>query len=529
MLPEKNLEKNTQNNRVPYTQNNIVLCTLNSTYQHTSFGLRYIYANLDSLQSETCLLEYTIKENTRWVVEQILSQKPQIVGLSIYIWNTEKMFEVASMIKNVCPEITLILGGPEISYETESQKLYDVTDYVITGEADFSFRELCQQILSGEKPISKIIRSILPEIQQIKLPYYLYTEDDIKNRVVYVEASRGCPYKCEYCLSSLDKSVRNFNLDNFLKEIDLLIERGARTFKFVDRTFNLSPTSSTTILKYFLTKIHLGLFLHFEMVPDRLPNEIKELITQFPEGSLQFEVGIQTLNPEVAKNVSRKNDLAKVKDNFQYILEQTKIHTHADLIVGLPGETLESFGSGFDQLAAMRPDEIQVGILKRLKGTPIIRHEKEFKMIYQKTPPFQVLSTSTMDYFTMQRMNRFAKFWDLYANSGDFKNVIQYIKNRTGSYFWNFMDFVDFLSKKYSETHSISMISLAEQAWLYMCQLENDAELATETIVNDFCYGTTRRDIPPFLKKYAQAESNQLAGLLKNKNDLKNNRQRKHL
>ena len=159
----------------------------------------------------------------------------------------------------------------------------------------------------------------MPEIKSIEMPYHLYTEDDIKNRVMYVEASRGCPYKCEYCLSSLDKSVRNFDLTDFLKSIDTLVERGARTFKFVDRTFNLSPTTSTTILKYFLTKIDLGLFLHFEMVPDRLPQEIKDLIIQFPEGSLQFEIGIQTLNPVVAKNISRNNDLVKVRENFKYL------------------------------------------------------------------------------------------------------------------------------------------------------------------------------------------------------------------
>lgn len=490
------------------THSSIVLCTLNSTYQHTSFGLRYLLANMQELQSQTKILEFTIKENSRWVAEQILKKSPKIVGLSIYIWNTEKMYEVATMLKSLSPEIHLVLGGPEISYETETQKLYSVADYIITGEADFEFHKLCSNLLSKNNDLlinksddlPKLIKPVLPEISHIKLPYYLYTDEDIKNRVIYVEASRGCPYKCEYCLSSLDKSVRNFNTELFLNEINLLIDRGARTFKFVDRTFNLSPTTSTTILKYFLSRIELGLFLHFEMVPDRLPAEIKELIQQFPEGSLQFEVGIQTLNPEVAYNVSRKNDLQKVKENFQYLLDNTHVHTHADLIVGLPGETLDSFAAGFDQLALMQPNEIQVGILKRLKGAPIARHEKQFEMVYQVTPPFQVLKTSTMDFSTLQKMNRFAKFWDLYANSGDFKNFTQFIKNKSGSFFWNFMEFVDFLSLKFTETHSISMISLAEQAWIYMTEVIGSVE-ATETIMKDYCFGNTRRDIPPFLKK----------------------------
>ncbi|MBC7753713.1 MAG: DUF4080 domain-containing protein, partial [Moraxellaceae bacterium] len=411
-------------------QKDILLGTLNSTYQHCSFGLRYLYANMQNLQSQTQIIEWTIKENSRNIVEQILRYQPKIMGFSVYIWNTEEMFEVCSMLKTVAPEITIVLGGPEISFETESQRLFKLCDYVITGEADHTFREFCQAILNGDKPTEKIIRSHLPDIKSITTPYDLYNDDDIKNRVIYVEASRGCPYKCEYCLSSLDKSVRNFDTDHFLQSIDGLISRGARTFKFVDRTFNLSPTTSTAILKYFLTQIHLGLFLHFEMVPDRLPQEIKDLIVQFPEGSLQFEVGIQTLNPEVAANVSRKNDLTKVKDNFKFIREETKIHTHADLIVGLPGETLESFGHGFDALAEMHPDEIQVGILKRLKGTPIVRHEAPFKMIFQSFAPFQIISTSTMDYGVLQKMNRFAKFWDLYANSGEFKNLMVFLKKQ---------------------------------------------------------------------------------------------------
>jgi radical SAM superfamily enzyme YgiQ (UPF0313 family) len=317
---------------------------------------------------------------------------------------------------------------------------------------------------------------------------------------MYVEASRGCPYKCEYCLSSLDKSVRNFDLDQFLKAIDDLMNRGARTFKFVDRTFNLSPTTSTTILKYFLSKIDLGLFLHFEMVPDRLPQEIKDLIVQFPEGSLQFEIGIQTLTPLVAQNISRKNDLVKVKDNFKYLSEHTKIHSHADLIVGLPGETLENFADGFDELASMGPDEIQVGILKRLKGTPIARHEKEYAMVYQNFAPFQIVSTSTMDYHVLQRMNRFAKFWDLYANSGEFKNFMKWMKDQPGSYFWNFMKFVDVLSLKYTDTHSISMMSLAEQAWSYLIKSQISEEASAELIKKDFCDGPKKRDLPPFLK-----------------------------
>lgn len=504
-------------------QADILLCTLNSTYQHASFGLRYLLANLGPLQSRAHLLEWTIKENPRVIVEKILAYNPKIVGFGVYIWNTTEILEVISTLKKIAPEIVVVLGGPEISYETETQTHIKYCDYIIKGEADFAFRKFCEDFLNlDQRPPTQIVQSELPDIKAIVTPYHLYSDEDIQNRVLYVEVSRGCPYKCEYCLSSLDKSVRSFDLTHFLSEIKILIGRGARTFKFVDRTFNLSPTTSCQILQFFLEHIELGLFLHFEMVPDRLPAEIRELIQKFPEGSLQFEVGIQTLNPVVAANVSRKNDLVKVEQNFNFLRASTKVHTHADLIVGLPGETLPSFAEGFDRLAIMQPDEIQVGILKRLKGTPIARHEKTFKMIYSDYPPYQILSTDTMDYSTLQKMNRFAKFWDLYANSGNFKNFMLWFReqNQTSSFFWSFFSFSEFLSISFNETHSLSLLSLSEQAWLFLKSKEVPETLAYEIIEKDYCYGVKRRDLPFFLKSHDYADKTKTARTLKNQRQL---------
>lgn len=479
----------------------ILLCTLNSTYQHASFGLRYLKKNLDDLSDRCEILEFTIKENPRSIVEKILLYSPKIVGFGLYIWNSAETLQVLSILKKVAPEIIVVLGGPEITYETETQPHLNYCNFVIKGEADFSFRQFCSDfLLNGQLPEQKILTFPLPDIKLIKLPYDLYSDEDIKNRIIYVEASRGCPYKCEYCLSSLDKSVRSFDIEVFLSELQKLIVRGARTFKFVDRTFNLSPTTSSRILQFFLEQIHLGFFLHFEMVPDRLPTEIRDLVIQFPAGSLQFEVGIQTLNPVVAQNVSRKNDLSKVSENFKFIKDKTHIHTHADLIVGLPGESLNSFAEGFDQLHKMNPDEIQVGILKRLKGTPIIRHEKNFQMIYSDFQPYQILSTSTMTYQELQQMNRFAKFWDLYANSGQFRNFMSWFRQQE-SFFWSFFDFTETLSKTFSEIHSLSLMTLAEQAWNYLQSKGLSVDKASEVIIEDYCQGVKKRDLPNFLKK----------------------------
>jgi len=515
-------------------QKDILLVTLNSTYQHSSFGLRYLFANLKDLQPKAKILEWTIHASPRNVVEKILSFDPKIVGFGVYIWNTTETFQVVSILKKVAPHVVVVLGGPEVSHETESQAIAQTADYVIKGEADFLFQEFCQNILiHKQRPEQKFISGALPDITRIQSPYSFYTDDDIQNRIIYVEVSRGCPYKCEYCLSSLDKLVRSFSLDQFLADIDSLIARGTRQFKFVDRTFNLSVQTSSRILDFFLNRIHLNLFLHFEMVPDRLPDELKELIRQFPAGSLQFEVGIQTWNPEVAKNVSRRNDYNKVRDNFRFLSMESGVHTHADLIVGLPGETVESFGRGFDELSSCGPHEIQVGILKRLKGTPIVRHDREFEMAYQEHPPFQILRNKHISYVEMQKMNRFAKFWDLIANSGNFTNTTEWLKTQATSredksFFWEFYGLSEFMSARFAETHSIALQSLLEALWTYLTEVKaSDKTFARDLLLSDYMKDKPR-NIPGFLREGLDLSAYQIHQKVSRPSSLPE-RQQKHI
>jgi radical SAM superfamily enzyme YgiQ (UPF0313 family) len=479
----------------------IVLTTLNSSYKHTAFGLRYLLANLGDYKDRAQLIEFTIHKPPGEIVAEIANRQPKIVGIGVYIWNTEATLEVVRLLKNHYPEIIVVLGGPEVSHETGSQKICQLADYVICGEADFLFRDFCHQILTlNQRPQQKIISGLLPEITQIQSPYGLYDENDIKNRIVYVEASRGCPYKCEYCLSSLDKSVRNFPLENFLADLQILISKGARQFKFIDRTFNLSPSISTRILQFFLDRIELGLFLHFEMVPDRLPDELKKLIRQFPEGSLQFEIGVQTWNPQVAALVSRRQDYQKVRENLTYLQQNTGVHTHVDLIAGLPGETLESFAFGFDQLSSLTADEIQVGILKRLKGTPIIRHDREWEMVYDTKAPFQILQNKTMSADEMWKFQKFSKYWDLISNSGNFKITAARIRGvlaqQSESLFGFYWELTDFLNERHETAHSIHLLKLFESL-LYFFESKNWQ--LKESLAQDYQRGRPG-PLPKFLR-----------------------------
>jgi radical SAM superfamily enzyme YgiQ (UPF0313 family) len=265
------------------------------------------------------------------------------------------------------------------------------------------------------------------------------------------------------------------------------MDRGATQFKFVDRTFNLHLPTSTAILQFFLDRWREGLFLHFEMVPDRLPEQLRGLIRQFPPGAVQFEVGIQTFDDATSKNISRRQNLDRLADNFRFLREETGVHIHADLIVGLPGEDIESFGRGFDRLVHLGPQEIQVGILKRLRGTPIVRHDAEHGMLYASHPPYEILATRAIPFEHMQRMRRFARYWDLVANSGHFTGTLKLMWQNAESPFAEFLRFSDWLHAKLARTHQIALHVLAQALFEFLvkeCALDSD--LAASTLEADW-------------------------------------------
>jgi radical SAM superfamily enzyme YgiQ (UPF0313 family) len=480
----------------------IVLATLNAKYIHAAFGLRYLLANLGELRSRAVLREFDIHQRPVEIAEKLLAENPKIIGLGVYIWNVTPMTEVVSALKRIRPEVIIILGGPEVSYEVERQEIIRLADYVVTGEADLKFAEVCRTLLAGEKPAGKIIPSELPEPARLAAPYEYYNDEDVAHRVIYVEASRGCPFSCEFCLSSLDVPVRQFPLPALLGNLEELLRRGVRQFKFVDRTFNLNIAASKALLQFFLDRQRPGLFVHFEMIPDRLPEALREVIAGFPPGALQFEVGIQTFNPQVSQLISRRQDYERLADNFHFLRQHTGVHVHADLIVGLPGETVESFGLGFDRLIALGPQEIQVGILKRLRGTPIVRHDAEWGMVYNEQPPYEILQTKLMDSATLQKMRRFARFWDLIGNSGNFTGTTPLIWGDAGSPFQEFMRLCDWLHGRLGRQHGIALTELGESLLKFLPEEKGlPVEQVAAVIWGDYQAGG-RRDMPLFLRPY---------------------------
>ena len=478
----------------------IILTTLNGRYSHSSLALRYLYANLHELQEHTTILEYVINENMQDIAEKILLQNPKIIGIGVYIWNVSDVSELIHIIKKVSPKTIIILGGPEVSY-TPFRVNLDDADYIIQGEGEIQFYTLCKNILENNKIEQKIFSPQLLDVSKIELPYKYYTDNDIQNRHIYVEASRGCPYNCEFCLSSIDKKVRDFDVDELLNQFELLWQRGARGFKFIDRTFNLNIEVATKLLDFFLDKKG-GFTTHFEVIPDNFPETLREKIKLFPKHSLQLEVGIQTLKKDIAKNIKRTLNIPKIEENLSFLEKETNAHIHVDLIIGLPGESMESFGENLDTLASITKCEIQVGVLKKLSGTTLNRHDEIFGMIYSDIPPYDILSNDLIPFETMQKLKRFSRFWDIVYNSGNFIKTFELLVENK-SVFKTFYAFSQWLYAQTFSTWQISLDRVAKFLFDFMVEVQRlEKQKVADILVADIL-NVNGRKLPKFLKEYS--------------------------
>lgn len=462
----------------------IVLCTINARWTHASLGLRYLMANLGEWAPRASLEEFTLATPLPVMLDRLREHQPRILGLGIYIWNVTQSIALIRAVRETLPQVRIVLGGPEVSHETEAQEIVHLADHVITGAAELALPRLITALLNGPRPLMKVISGQTPELDELHLPYALYDERDLRHRHLYFEASRGCPYKCAFCLSALDRTAVPFELERVLVALRDLIARGARRIRFVDRTFNLKTSTSLAILGCLLAHNQAHprdlVFAHFELVPDHLPQALKEVIAEFSPGTLQFEIGIQSWNPEVQALIARRQDNARAEENLRWLRAHSQAHLHVDLIAGLPGEDWASFGAGFDRLLALGPHEIQVGVLKRLRGTPITHLSEEHGLRFDANPPYAVQRTAVLTSLQVRRLTEFAQVWDRYANSGRFSlTLARWLRMpaggsaeggsaEDGSAFERLMAFSDHLMVTGRAAHHASLETLAEwlAAWL---------------------------------------------------------------
>lgn len=473
----------------------ILLTTINARYVHAALGLRCLRANMGNLREVTRIVEFVLGDRPADIAERLLAAAPRIIGFGVYIWNVEEITRVVAILRRVAPEVVIVVGGPEVSHETDGQRICALADYVVTGWGDVTFPRLCADILTGHPPAAKIHAGAQPPLADMVLPYGEYTDEDIARRFIYVEASRGCPFKCEFCLSALDKTAWPFDTERFLGELRTLYDRGARHFRFVDRTFNLKIAASLAILGFFLERLSDDLFIHFELIPDHLPEKLKAAILRFPAGVLHFEVGIQTWDAEVQARISRRQDNAAAEANLRWLREASPALIHVDLIAGLPGEDMAAFGRGFDRLHALRPHEIQVGILKRLRGAPIDRHTTQHAMRYSPDAPYAVLATDALSFSDVQRIVRFARYWDLIGNSGRFPRTLPLLL--ADAPFARFLQFTDWLYAQTGKTHEFALEKLCDHLYRFLTgTMGLAAETAAAAVAADYEAGGAKGRLP---------------------------------
>jgi len=438
----------------------IALVAIRAHYIHPPFALYCLRAALGSLRDRSQIFDFSAKTPVEEMEDEVVAQAPRVVGFSVYLWNRDTTVELARRLRQRLPGVVLVAGGPEITGAPVESPLRQAFDTTIDGPGEVPFRRLCERVL-GE----------IPEMPgKAGSPYDEYADEEFRDRLTYVESSRGCAFRCSFCTSALDPGVENLPLEPFLSDLGRLLARGARRLKFLDRSFNLDIDRACAILDFVLA--HPGYeFVHFELVPDRLPLQLRERLCRFPPGTLRLEVGVQTLDPEVSAAIHRPLNRAVVLDNLTFLARQTTAIVHVDLIAGLPHETWDGFGRGVDELWALlgnRPGtEVQLGILKRLPGTPL-DHEPPPGARFRSEAPYDLLSSPELDEATLVLMNHVARLWERLVNRGKFPGPVAQLLGSGEGAFGRFVAFSRWFVARHGRSWGIAQDELGRSLADYL-------------------------------------------------------------
>ena len=413
----------------------ILLTAINSKFIHSNLAVRYLKAFTEDMDYISKIREFSINDRDEKVLEEIIKEKPDIVAFSTYIWNIEMVKRLSNLIKIVNSHIKILYGGPEVSYDS-SNILNELNgDYLIEGEGEKTYREFVEYTL-GERDI-KSIRGLyykkgnkvigngnrpLMNMNEIVFPYKM--DENLDNKIVYYEASRGCPFNCKYCLSSTIHGVRFLDIERVKKELQFFIDKKVKLVKFVDRTFNCNFKFSTAIWE-FLINAETNTQFHFEISADILKPQELELLRRAPKDRFQFEVGVQTTNDEVLNRINRFVNFSDIKEKVVEKKKKKNIKQHLDLIAGLPGEDIVSFKKSFNDVYSIEPEEIQLGFLKLLRGSSMREEAEEYGMRYSPYPPYEIIATNDISYDELLTLKKVESMVDKYYNSQKFKNIIK--------------------------------------------------------------------------------------------------------
>lgn len=499
----------------------VILSAINAKFIHSNLAVRYLRAFTEKLQYNCIIKEFSINDRREKMLEEIMKESPDIVGFSCYIWNIDYCTSLAKLIKLINPKIKIIYGGPEVSYDCVKFFEENSGDYVISGEGELPYYKLINteieyrknkisldDYLSSLKSIgglcSKYENKIMfnenresIDMNNIVFPYY--ENDNLENKIVYYESSRGCPFSCKYCLSSITKGVKFLDENRVKSELDFLINKGAKLIKFVDRTFNCNPEFAMDIWNFIIEK-NVDVTFHFEISADILTDEEIKVLNRAPKGRIQLEVGVQTTNFEILKNINRHVSFDEIKDKVKKVQKSHNINQHLDLIAGLPGEDFESFKNSFNDVYSIRPEKIQLGFLKLLKGSSMRYEAKKWNMVYSPYPPYEILKTDSISYHEIVILKRIDEVVDKYYNSGKFNNILKYFLSRFNTPFDFYNELGNFFYNKGYLNRNISAIEYYRVFLEFNEELLKEDNFELKEIVKyDYLKFNKKRWLPDFL------------------------------
>lgn len=443
---------------------NIVLATLNAKYIHTNLALRCLKVSAQPEFNPT-IAEYTIKDPSFNIVSDIYLKKPKVVGFSCYIWNIEETLKVVRLLKRVSPETIIVLGGPEVSYDSNYWlRRMEEIDFIVMGEGEVSFKQLLHYV-EGNVSLQEVpgicymqdgkfmIHPQGPKIDLREMPSPFRFEEDIPHlskRITYIETSRGCPFSCQFCLSSIEVGVRYFNREKVKEDIRYLMDHNAKIIKFVDRTFNISRSYAMEMFQFLIDEHRPGVVFQFEITADIMrPEVIQFLNDNAPAGLFRFEIGVQSTNELTNELVKRKQNFAKLTRTVTMVKEGGKIAQHLDLIAGLPEEDYASFKQTFNDVFAMGPEELQLGFLKLLRGTGLRVQAEQYGYVYVDQAPYEIFANNVLTFDDMLRIKQAEDVLEKYWNAHRLDRTVAYLVTETfDTPFDFFQDFGSYWEEK---------------------------------------------------------------------------------
>ena len=498
----------------------ILLTAINSKFIHSNLAVRYLKAFTKDMDYTCKIREFSINDRDEKILEEIIQEKPDVVAFSTYIWNIEMIGRLSNLIKLVDDKIEILYGGPEVSYDSQNILSELNGDYIIEGEGEKTYREFVEYKIgirniesirglyfknnsevfsNGKRPLMNMNDVIFPYEQ----------DENLDNKIVYYEASRGCPFNCKYCLSSTTHGVRFLDIDRVKKELQFFINKEVKLVKFVDRTFNCNHKFAMAIWEFLINQDTKTQF-HFEISADILKKEELELLRKAPKDRFQFEVGVQTTNDDVLTRINRFVNFSDIKEKVLELLSIRNIKQHLDLIAGLPGEDFYSFKKSFNDVYSIKPEEVQLGFLKLLRGSSMREEVLEYGMVYSPYPPYEILKTNTVSYDEMLKLKKIEEMVDKYYNSQKFNNILKYLVVKFDTPFDFYQSLSEFFDKKGYFNKNIGNNEYYKVFLDFNMEiLKEDASELMDLIKFDYLSFNKRRGMPLFIERGLSKEEEQ--------------------